>query len=311
MRLPLAFTSASLSLLTMAACGGDDGATPDAPDDESGFTTPTVTLKANKELAEDSWMEIGPANLACLNTASTDTATATAITLNTKVTDFQSGNAVPSSMVTAFKNQDYMTVFDTKTSDASTADVTIEIPAGTTRYGFRMTSNSSLPTLLLNQIVDPAKVTNMVTTDPSKIQSVSNATAALLPALIGQTRTPGTGVVAGALRDCDGNEVSGFIAAVSSTSGTNTPIVGAQAYYFSDSVGLPQHHREAPYASKDGLFMIIQLPASTPTGYVQMWGFPTDADLAMGKPGLKLIAELSVPLIGDTVITGSYEPKRN
>jgi hypothetical protein len=295
----------------MAACGGDDGATPDAPDDESGFTTPTVTLKANKELAEDSWMEIGPANLACLNTASTDTATATAITLNTKVTDFQSGNAVPSSMVTAFKNQDYMTVFDTKTSDASTADVTIEIPAGTTRYGFRMTSNSSLPTLLLNQIVDPAKVTNMVTTDPSKIQSVSNATAALLPALIGQTRTPGTGVVAGALRDCDGNEVSGFIAAVSSTSGTNTPIVGAQAYYFSDSVGLPQHHREAPYASKDGLFMIIQLPASTPTGYVQMWGFPTDADLAMGKPGLKLIAELSVPLIGDTVITGSYEPKRN
>ena len=204
-----------------------------------------------------------------------------------------------------------MTVFDTKTSDASTADVSIDIPAGTTRYGFRMTSSSALPTLLLNQIVNPAKVTNMETTDPSKIQSVSNATAALLPALIGQTRTPGTGVVAGALRDCDGKEVSGFIAAVSSTAGTHTPIVGAQAYYFSDSVGLPQHHREAPYASKDGLFMIIQLPASTPTGYVQMWGFPTDADLAMGKAGLKLIAELSVPLIADTVITGSYEPKRN
>jgi hypothetical protein len=151
----------------------------------------------------------------------------------------------------------------------------------------------------------------MVTTDPSKIQSVSNATAALLPALIGQTRTPGTGVVAGALRDCDGKEISGYIAAVSSTSGTNTPIAGAQAYYFSDSVGLPQHHREAPYASKDGLFMIIQLPATLGTGYVQMWGFPTDADLAMGKAGLKLIAELQVPLIADTVITGSYEPLRN
>jgi hypothetical protein len=309
MRLPLAFTIVSLSLAPVVACGGDDSSTPDA-EDESGFTTPTVTLKANMEVSEDNWSEIGAADLSCLNMASSDVATASAITLNTKVTDFQSGNAVPSAMVTAFKNQDYMTVFDTKTSDASTAEVSISIPAGTKRYGFRMTSGSALPTLLLNQYVDPAKVTNMVTTDPSKIQSVSNATAALLPALIGQTRTPGTGVIAGALRDCQRHEISGYIAAVSSTSGTATPIAGAQAYYFSDSVGLPQHHREAPYASKDGLFMVIQLPAGTPTGYVQMWGFPTDADLAMGKAGMKLIAELQVPVIADTVITGSYEPIR-
>ena len=46
------------------------------------------------------------------------------------------------------------------------------------------------------------------------------------------------------------------------------------------------------------------------TGYVQAWGFPTDADKDMGKAGLKLIAELQVPILMDTVITGSYEPKR-
>jgi len=299
-------------VVPLAACGGDDsGNMPDAPEDESGFATPTVTLKANMEVSDDNWMEIGPADLSCLNTPSSDVATTDAITLNTKVTDFQSGNAVPNAMVIAFKNQDQSMVLDTKTSDASTADISFTIPAGVKRYGFKMTSGSALPTLLLNQYVDPAKVTAMVTTDPSKIQSVSNATAALLPALIGQTRTPGTGVVAGALRDCQKREISGFISAVSSTSGTNTPIAGAQAYYFSDSVGLPQHHREAPYAAKDGLFMIIQLPASMPMGYVQMWGFPTDADLAMGKAGLKLIAELQVPIVSDTVITGSYEPVRN
>jgi hypothetical protein len=311
MRISIAFTLASLSLAPLAACGGDDS-TPDAmEEDDSGFTTPTVTLKANKEISDDNWMEVGDADLTCLNMASSDVATAGAVTLNTKVTDFQSGNAVPSATVVAFKGQDQAMMFDTKTSDASTADVSLTIPAGVKRYGFKMTSDSALPTLLLNQYVDPTKVTNGMTTDPSKIQSVSKATAALLPALIGQTRTEGTGVVAGALRDCQGREISGFIAAVSSTSGTVTPITGAQAYYFSDSVGLPQHHREAPYAAKDGLFMIIQLPATLGTGYVQMWGFPTAADLAMGKPGLKLIAELQVPLIADTVITGSYEPLRN
>ena len=44
MRLSLAFSLASLSFAPLAACGGDDSSTPDAPEDESGFTTPTVQL---------------------------------------------------------------------------------------------------------------------------------------------------------------------------------------------------------------------------------------------------------------------------
>lgn len=308
MRKSLAFTVVSLSLV---ACGGDDGATtPDAPADESGFITPTVTLKANRAVAENQWEELGPASLGCLNTPTSDVGAATAITLNTKVTDFQTGNAVPNAMVTAFPEQNTTAPFDTQTSDGSSGAISFTIPQGTKRFGFRMTSSSSMPTLLLNQYIDPSKVTNMVATEPAKIQAVSNATAALLPALIGQTRMPGTGVVAGALRDCMGREISGYIATVSSTSGTATPIPGAQAYYFADDVGLPVHHAQGQYASKDGLFLVIQLPAA-PTGYVQMWGFPTEADLAMGKAGLKLIAELQVPVIADTVITGSYEPKRS
>lgn len=304
MRLSLAFT---LTSLTFAACGGED-VTPDA-NDETGFLPPTVTLKANREISDKNWEEIEAADLTCLNAANADPATTQAITLNTKVTDFQSGNAVPSATVVAFKEQDQAMMFDTQVSDSS-ANISFTIPSGTKRYGFKMTSGTSLPTLLLNQIVDPAMVTGSVTTDPSKIQSVSNATAATLPALIGQTRTPGTSVVAGALRDCQGREVSGFIAMVSSTKGTATAIPGAEAYYFSSSVGLPVHHGQQQYADKDGLFMIIQVPATVATGYVQMWGFPTAADLAMGKAGLKLIGELQVPIFGDTVITGSYEPLR-
>ena len=303
MRLPLIITLTSLSL---AACGGDDGGTtPDASVD-IGFNLPTVTLKANEEVAADDWMEVGDADLTCLNTPSDDVPSEVAVTLTTKVTDFQSGNAVPGATVEVFKDQAYMTVENTAMSD-TTAMVTLELPVGVSRFGYRMTSDSSMPTFLLNQTL-PSPTEAMQTV--GNIQSVSNATAATLPALIGQTRTLGTGVVAGALRDCQGREISGFIATMSSASAEPSTVMGADTYYFDSSVGLPQHHKQQAYASGDGLFMIIEVPSTNPTGYVQMWGFPTADDMAMGMAGLKLIAELQVPILADTVITGSYEPLR-
>jgi hypothetical protein len=316
MRLTIFFTLTSLSL---AACGGDDGgATPDASVD-IGFNLPTVTLKANKEIAEDTWQEQGAADLSCLNTASADQATTVAVTLNVVVKDFQSGNAVPGTTIEAFPDQKYQEPFAQSTGTSviadSSANASLTIPQGTKRFGYRMTSTQSLPTFLLNQTLDPsAAIQPTGTCDPSpcrsKIQSVSNATAATLPALIGQTRTIGTGVVAGALRDCQEREISGFIATMSSTPAMANTVAGADTYYFDAAVGLPVHHNRQAYSSGDGLFMIIEVPSTNPTGYVQMWGFPTDADMAMGQAGLKLIAELQVPILADTVITGSYEPLR-
>ena len=310
MRLPIIFTLTSLSL---AACGGED-TTPDASVD-IGFNTPTVTLKANKEIADDTWMELGPADLSCLNTPSADVATSVSVTLNAVVKDFQSGNAVPGASVEIFPEQKHTMPFGPAVVADSMANLTLTIPTGTKRFGYKMTSSSSLPTFLLNQTVkSDVAVQPEGTCDPTpcrtKIQSVSNATAATLPALIGQTRTVGTGVVAGALRDCQRREISGFIATMSSTPAMANTVPGADSYYFSSEVGLPVHHNKQAYASADGLFMIIEIPSTSPTGYVQMWGFPTDADLAMGKAGLKLIAELQVPVLSDTVITGSYEPLR-
>jgi hypothetical protein len=298
------FTITSLSL---AACGGDDGGSTQDAAVDIGFNTPTVTLKANEEVSEDNWMEVGPADLSCLGMPSADVASTVAVALTTKVNDFQSGNAVPGAMVEVFHNQDYGSPFDTKTADTN-ASVTLDLPSGVKRFGYKMTSSSSLPTFLLNQTLpSPSNATQTV----GAIRSVSNATAATLPALIGQTRTIGTGVVAGALRDCQEREISGFIATMSSTKGEPSTIPGADTYYFDSAVGLPVHHNRQKHGSGDGLFMIIEIPSSNPKGYVQMWGFPTEADLAMGRAGLKLIAELEVPVLADTVITGSYEPLRN
>jgi hypothetical protein len=300
MRFGLAFAWIVSSVLAGTACGGGDGASTDAGVTDVGFNPPTKTLKANMQSASDSsWSELGDADLThCV----ADVATTGAVTLNTTVSDFQGGNAIAGATVAAFANIDTGAVFDTKTSAANGA-ISFTIPAGTKRFGFKLTGDF-FPTFLLNQYIAPSTVTAGVTTEPSKVQSVSAATAGELPALIGQTRMAGTGVLAGALRDCNHHEISNYVVTVSSTSGTATPIPGSSAYYFT-LLEVPAHHSQQEAAGQNGLFMAIQLPVST-TSYVQAWGFPTAADLASGS--LKLISELAVPVLADTVITGSLEP---
>ena len=176
MRLPLAFTLISLSL---AACGGDDGNNmPDAAVKDVGFNKPTMTLQANMD-GSAGWTTIGPADLSCLNTPSTDTPTTVDVALSTTVKDFQNQTAVGTATVTAFKGIDIANVFDTQTSDSQSGAVTITIPTGTTRFGFKMTADSAMPTFLLNQKVDPGMATQTL----GEIQSVSSSTATLLPAL--------------------------------------------------------------------------------------------------------------------------------
>jgi hypothetical protein len=306
MRRALAFTFASLTL-PLIACGGDDEMMMMEEYDDSGFYPPGTTLKANVEMGTNNWVEVGDADLSCLGTAPSDMATTTTVTLSTKVTDFQEDTPVADTMVIAFQGNNYMSPFDTKTADAD-ANISFTVPTGTTRFGFRMESENAFPTFLLNQKLEsPSNATQT----KDEIQSVSKTTAATLAAFIGTPRTPGTGVIAGALRDCQKREISGFVATLSSTSMTATPVAGAEAYYFKAETKLPQQHKQVPWASGDGIFMIIEVPTTSPMAYVQMWGFPTAADMDKGMSGLKLVAELEVPILADNVITGSYEPLRN
>ena len=305
---------ASLSFVLLAACGGgSDTTTPDAPAGvDVGFNKPTAVLKANME-TNSTWTEIGDADLSCLNTPSADVASTVAITLTTHVRDFQTSTTViPMASVIAFPGIDDAHPFGAPVVSDDTGKVVLTIPAGQKRIGFKMTGGSSavdhsvtqLDTYLLFQYLDPSTAAQ---TDPDPIQSVSINTGNLLPALIGQDRTPGTGVIAGALRDCQHHEISNFIATVSSTKGTATALTNADTYYFSASGKIPVAHKKAESASQDGLFVVLELPV-TQKAYVQMWGFVTAADLAAGT--LKLISELEVPVVADTVITGSFEAVR-
>jgi hypothetical protein len=296
MRIALSFT-----VISLVACGGGGSSSPDAPK-ENGFSNPVAPLMANMELSEDNWMEIGPADLSCLNTPANDPATTVAVALATEVRDFQSDNLVAGAQITVFRGQNTTDVFDTKTADEN-AKVTFNIPTGVTRFGYKMTHESSLDTLLLNQKVEPSQPTQT----EGSIKSVSKTTAQTMPALIGVARTPGTGVLAGAIRDCQDREISNFVATVSTVKGDHVFAPGADTYYFSDKVGLPVRRSQQKTGSKNGLFMVIELQPQ-PTVYVQVWGYKDAA--AMAANDLPLIAELQTNVAADTVITGSYEPLR-
>lgn len=292
----------ALSLLAVA-CGDDGGETPppDAAAPDIGFTKPTASLKANVNE-----VEMGAADLSCLNTPANDVATTVNVTLSSNVRDFQNSSVVAMAEVTAFRNVDLTDVLGTSTAN-DTGNVTLNLTAGANgikRFGFKMKHASSMDTLLLNQKL---AMPNEPQQTHANIQIVSLTTATLLPALINKQRTPGTGVLAGSMNDCQGREISNFIATVSSTKSTVTHLAGADTYYFDPAAGLPVRHHQRGSGSADGLFMVIEM-APTASAYVQVWGYPTDADLAADQ--LKLVAELQTPVIADTVITGTYEPLR-
>jgi hypothetical protein len=307
--------AASIAAMGVVACGGSKKAPPDAPND-IGFNKPKAAMQANMETGSNTnvWTNLGSADFSCLNTAGSNMPTTETITLNTVVLDFQDQTPVANVNVIAFPNQDYTQPFGSAMSDGS-GNVSFTIPSGTEIFGFEMTTTDGMtfPTFLMNQYINPTGTPQ--TLSAGKIQDVSTSTGDTLPALIGVTRTPGTGVLAGAFRDCNNNEVSNFVATVSTTSMTVSEVSGESTYYFADSVGLPVHHCEAgtcatsqlDASSADGLFMIIQLPVAQ-SAYVQVWGYPTDAALA--SDSLQIVAQLQVPVLADTVITGSYVPLR-
>lgn len=305
-------------LFALVACSDDGGSTTidgggiDAPMLENpGFPVPTAVTKANT-FSMGAWSEVGDADWSCLNTPSDDQPSTQAIALTGVIDDFQSGDGVGNATVTAFPgimlsaNSGMATSSNVAATRGQYSMNLTMLPSGTTRFGFKVESTGYLKTYLLNQYLNPANATQN-----RGISAVSESTANALPAFVGVTRDVADGVLAGAMRDCQGREVSNAVATVSSTMGTVAHLTGAETFYFSaGSSSLPVRHTQSPTTNKDGLFVVLGLPPQTAPAFIQVWGFPTAADLAMGAAGLKLLSELPSPVEANAVITGSFEPKR-
>jgi hypothetical protein len=284
------------------ACGDDGSSTPPCEslgDVNPGFSTPCAATT----FAEDDVDSGEPADWSCLGTPTDDVATAVEITLTGVINDFQNNdNEVNEATVEVFPGIDHTNVVDSFGPTDNTGTYSLTLPTGHTRFGFKVEAPDYEITYLLNQDFEPDGANQVL-----DISAISTGIATALPAIIGLVRTEGTGILAGAIRDCQNREVVNAVATVSSTSGSPTHLTGAQTYYLDAGAGLPVRNEELIHTDANGIFAVFELPV-TGTAYIQVWGFVDDADLADGE--MTLLAELPAPVVADTVITGSIEPLR-
>ena len=271
----------------------------DAAASNPGFTRPTAQLTAWSSPSQGTY-QAATLDLGCLGASRNDSATTVAVSLTVQVRDFQSGNVLPSAMVGVFSGTAISSPFVSTTTD-STGSAILSIPSGKQRIGFSIASSSARDTYVLDRILAPSTASQM-----EALQSMSDATFATLPALVGLTPITGSSIELGTARDCQGHTLANFIATVSSTPDTPTHLAQAQTFYFSDSVGLPVHNSNQPSGARDGQFMVIDLPA-TSQAYVQVWGFRDLAELTAGT--LTLIAELAVPVPNDSTLLTDQDPR--
>jgi hypothetical protein len=261
-----------------------------------GFVPPPAAMTAWTGSA-GSYTQVTP-DLSCLGAARNDAATTVAVTLTVHARDFQSGNALQDGTVAAYTT--FGSPFSTGTINSG--DATVTVPIGTRRFGIDIPGSSNgVETLTVDQLLAPSPAAQSMTA-----HAVSQSTMATLPALVGLTYQQGSSTVLGTIHDCAGANLGGAIATVSSTPATAMHLVGAETFYFSDSVDLPVHHNQQGYTSHDGLFMVIGLPATT-TAYVQVWGFRTAAEQLAGT--LTEIAELAVPLPASAAVLSVQDPR--
>jgi hypothetical protein len=300
----------ALGLLVPLAigCGGGGDDTSDSPDDPDASTggNPGFIVPPQIAMANVDGKEVGEADWTCLGQPSDDVVTAVEINLTGTLGAFaDNGDPNPGGSVQVFEGIDYQTVVDEFGPTELDGAYQLTLPAGSgPRWGFKLTADNFLDTFLLNQYFDPNDTEQSLT-----INGISEGIASALPAIIGINRTEGTGVLAGALRDCQDREVSYVIATVSSTSGTPDHLEGAQTYYLDTGSELPVRHDQLAHTDTIGTFAVLELPVAA-TAYIQVWGFTEDSQVGQGADGLQLLAELESPVLGDNVITGSIEPLR-
>ncbi len=294
----------SLGLFMSASCGGDGSSSPDAGGNtglpELGFATPTEATTAYSE-AENGWDLVGPADWSCLGQTSTEIPTTTDITLSGALLDFQTDEPLVGGAMTLYGDEGITgTELATTTSDED-GNYEFTLPAGQTHWAFKIVAEDALDTYSLNQYYDPE-----IAAQSDDIDSVSLLTAQALPAFIGVTRTPGLGIIAGSIRDCNGNVVKGAVAAVSDALNVANHVEGGVSYYFSAAnTSLPVRHSLQSMTNTDGVFVTIELPPGQER-FLQVWGFVDDADLADGE--MTLLGQVAAPIVADAVVTVSLRP---
>jgi len=303
----------SAALTLAAACGSSGDTSIDEPLTNPGFVTPGSSPDAHWDQAittaykedNDVFTDLGPADWSCLNTASDLQPSTTSITFSGVLEDFQTSRDIPEGEISIFaETKDIGGTGADNTVTDEDGNFTLTMDAGIQTVAFRVIARGQMDTYSLNEQVKADQTEQVI-----DVGSVSLLTANALPAFIGVTRTPGLGILAGTVEDCNGNQVGGAVATVSDVSGSPEHLDGALTYYFSAEPGnsLPVRHNLAANTREDGIFTVIELQDS-PSAFLQVWGFVDGQDPAVED--MTLLAEVPAPILSDSVVISTMPPLR-
>lgn len=269
--------------VVLAACGGGDKATVDAPNtackDMGGsacWYMPTAPLSTRDGT---------PSALGC---GAVVPATApAAVNVSGKLVAFSGGTAVPNGTIKVYSSADFATPIVTATS-AADGTYSVVYPMGTPELLWGEFSATGYLTLF-PEAVRPDLSHGDVTNYNLRIATPDDIEAAAIP--VKELWDPTVAVVAGTALDCNRVVVMHAAVVLSSTSGTRTFVDHVSLYYGAAGVvplAVPPDDRMD--TNDNGAFAIFRVPGGQPL-FVQMWGFKDAAAQAQGEAGLTLVAE--------------------
>jgi hypothetical protein len=198
-----------------------------------------------------------PANLACLGSKVDPAAPTAASALMVHVEDFEKKTSVVGATVEVYLS---LAKVNARTPDATSAptdkdgNTMLMVPPGSYRVTFRtFGAAKTVETLEFNRAYNDGKRF-----------SVSEATKLTITAVLSLFPDETLGVVAGALRDCDGKDTGGVTLATGSSGGAFE--AAANTFYFEDvAVGSTVPVRALKWTSGNGVFATLNVPPGDAT----------------------------------------------
>jgi hypothetical protein len=282
---------ATVVLLSWSGLGlgcGDPQPLPSCRDDGGAacFQLPTAPLAVPD----------GPADIGCAPLVPQPAPTA--VTIRGDIAGFGSNAPLAGAEIRLFGSPDFTQLIASAIS-ASDATYELTLPQGTPDLMWGTAGASDYLTTYLHAF-RPNLGEGDISDFNVRIFKPANVEGAAI--LVKEDWDPATAVVAGFARDCERRPVEHAAVVLSSTPGQRTFVAGASVYYGAPgAVPLAVPPEERGDTNTNGVFAVFRVPPGS-ASYLQAWGFPDAAAVALGEAGLVLYAEHPVHAVAGGVV---------
>jgi hypothetical protein len=224
------------------------------------------------------------------------------LTLQGESIDMFSGEPLPTVRVEMFSDVALSARLADVTSE-SDGHFTTDIASTPSLVFVRTTADGQHPVVRFYRRIDTSFV------DAFDVESTTKAELSSQLMTAGDQYLPGKSQLVGDVADCAGNHLMNVIANIAPSTGKNGSRLfepGVRTYYMSDFDRRWLRRTQGSQTTPKGAFLATNLAPGH--HFVQIWGFPTDADLVLGSPGLKLLSEdeIIVPDTESALLVDAY-----